>query len=291
MEWVTFLAKRIAALIVTMVVLVAVAYLVMFASPGGPSTTHQPPLYQQTATWVWRTLTLHFGPSSADPTYSILHELRKAFPISLILTVGSFTVAVLLGVTLGALAAYHRNTWIDSALTTVSLAGQAVPSYVIAVVLVLLFGVYAPGILPINGWGHVGNAVLPILALSVGNVGIITRYMRSSLVEVLRQDYIRTGEAKGLGPWRLIVHHGLRNSMAAVITVMAPTFAFTVVSTVWVEQVFSIPGMGTLLAQAFPTRDIPLSVASVYVLGLLVMVANIIVDMLYRVFDPRVRLT
>lgn len=287
---VTFLAKRIAAMIVTMAALVAVAYLLMFASPGGGSSTHQPPLYQQTAMWVWRTLTLHFGTSFANPSVSIIHQLKTAFPISLILTVGSFTVAVLVGITLGALAAFHRNTWIDSTLTTVSLAGQAVPSYVIAVVLVLLFGVYAPGILPVNGWGHLGNIVLPIVALSVGNIGIITRYMRSSLIEVLRQDYVRTAEAKGLGPWRLIVHHGLRNSMAAVITVMAPTFAFTVVSTVWVEQVFSIPGMGNLLAQAFPTRDIPLSVTSVYVLGVLVMVANIVVDLLYRIFDPRVQL-
>lgn len=288
MEWVKFFAKRIAALIVTAAALIAVAYLLMYASPG--PRPHKPPLYQQTAIYVWHSLTFNFGTSFTNPSVDILHQLQTAFPISAILTIGAMMVALLVGIPLGALAALHRNTWIDSALTTVSLAGQAVPSYVIAVVLVLLFGVVVPGVLPINGWGTAGNAVLPIVALSAGNIGIITRYMRSSMVETLRQDYVRTAEAKGVPLRQVVMRHGLRNSMVAVVTVMGPTFAFTVVNTVWVEQVFSIPGMGSLLGQAFPTRDIPLSITSVYVLGLLVMVANIVIDMLYRLFDPRVQL-
>lgn len=288
MEWVKFFAKRIAALIVTAAALIAVAYLLMYASPG--PRPHKPPLYQQTAIYVWHSLTFNFGTSFTNPSVDILHQLQTAFPISAILTIGAMMLALLVGIPLGALAALHRNTWIDSALTTVSLAGQAVPSYVIAVVLVLLFGVVVPGVLPINGWGTAGNAVLPIVALSAGNIGIITRYMRSSMVETLRQDYVRTAEAKGVPLRQVVMRHGLRNSMVAVVTVMGPTFAFTVVNTVWVEQVFSIPGMGSLLGQAFPTRDIPLSITSVYVLGLLVMVANIVIDMLYRLFDPRVQL-
>lgn len=295
---VKFLVKRIGALIVTAAALVAVAYLLMYASPGSysgegggpPVAHHKPALYLQTARFVWHSLTFNFGTSFANPSVPIMHQLETAFPISAILTIGAVTLAILVGIPLGALAALHRNTWIDSALTTISLAGQAVPSYVIAVVLVLLFGVYAPGILPVNGWGTAGNVVLPVVALSAGNIGIITRYMRSSLIEVLRQDYMRTAEAKGVRPWRVVVRHGLRNAMTALLTIMGPTFAFTVVSAVWVEQVFSIPGIGSLLAQAFPTKDIPLSITSVYVLGVLVVAVNIVVDLLYRLMDPRVEL-
>ncbi|WP_460811072.1 ABC transporter permease [Microlunatus endophyticus] len=200
------------------------------------------------------------------------------------------TLALLVGIPLGALAALKRNTWIDGALTTLSLAGQAIPAYTLGVILILIFGVWAPGILPINGWGTVGEAVLPIIALSAGNVGIITRYMRSSMIETLRKDYIRTAEAKGIRREPLVMRHALRNSLTALTTVVGPTFAFTVVSAVWVEQIFSIPGIGSLMSTAFPTKNVPLSMTSIYLLSLMVLCMNIIVDLLYRVFDPRVTL-
>lgn len=320
MALVTFLGKRIGALIITIAVVLVVAYLLMYAAPGNffnssniaaglgqlrlqnPALYQQyikqfnaryglnQPLYTQVARYVWHSLTFNFGTSFENPTVPIMHQLKSAFPISAILAFGSVILAIVVGIPLGVLAALKRNTWIDSTLTTLSVAGQAIPSYVLAVLLVLLFGVLIPGILPVNGWGTPGEVVLPVLALSAGNIGIITRYMRGSLIEGLRQDYIRTAEAKGVRRWPLVVRHGMHNSLTALITVIGPTFAFTVVSTVWVEQIFSIPGMGNLLNQAFPSKDIPLSITSVYILCLLVMGMNIVVDMLYRLFDPRVQL-
>jgi len=284
-----FVGKRIVAVIITAAVMVAVSYLLMYASPGKWPASNRP-MYLQVLDEVWQTMTLNFGTSFANPSVSIRHQLATAFPISVILTVGSTILAIVVGIPLGVLAALKRNTWIDSALTTLSLAGQAIPSYVLAVIMVLIFGVGIPGILPINGWGTVGEAVLPIVALSAGTVGIITRYMRSSLVETLRQDYIRTAEAKGVRRGPLVIRHALRNSLTAMLTVLGPTFAFTVVSSVWVEQIFSIPGMGSLMNAAFPTRDIPLAITSVFILSLMVLAANIVVDLLYRVFDPRVTL-
>lgn len=320
MAIVTFLGKRIGALIITISVVLVVAYLLMHAAPGnffnsqnmaaylGQLRMEDPPryklyiqqfnsryglnqpLYVQVVRYVWHSLTFNFGTSFENQTTPILFQLKTAFPISAILAFGSVTLAILIGIPLGIVAALKRNTWLDSTLTTLSMAGQAIPSYVLAVLLVLLFGVVIPGVLPVNGWGTPGDAVLPIVALSAANIGLITRYTRGSLIEVLRQDYVRTAEAKGARPWPLVMRHGMRNSLTALVTVLGPTFAFTVVSAVWVEQSFSIPGMGYLLGQAFPDKDIPLSITSVYILCLLVMGINIVVDLLYRLFDPRVQL-
>jgi peptide/nickel transport system permease protein len=315
-----FLGKRLVALVVTIAVVLAVAYLLMYAAPGsffnstnigaslGQLRLQNPelyrqyveqfesrygldqPLWAQTLKYVWHSLTFDFGTSFANPSVPIMHQLRSAFPISAILAIGSVVLSILIGIPLGVVAALKRNTWLDSTLTTLSVAGQAIPSYVLAVLMVLLFGVAMPGVVPINGWGTVGEAILPIVALSAGNVGVITRYMRGSLIEVLRQEYVRTAEAKGVPRFNVITRHAMRNSLTALITVVGPTFAFTVVSTVWVEQIFSIPGMGNLMGAAFPTKDVPLSITSIYILSLMVMGMNLVVDVLYRAFDPRVAL-
>ncbi|QGN34908.1 ABC transporter permease [Microlunatus sp. Gsoil 973] len=315
-----FLGKRLVALVVTIAVVLAVAYLLMYAAPGsffnstnigaslGQLRLQNPelyrqyvqqfesrygldqPLWAQTLKYVWHSLTFDFGTSFANPSVPIMHQLRSAFPISAILAIGSIVLSIVIGIPLGVVAALKRNTWLDSTLTTLSVAGQAIPSYVLAVLMVLLFGVAMPGVVPINGWGTAGEAILPIVALSAGNVGVITRYMRGSLIEVLRQEYVRTAEAKGVPRFKVITRHAMRNSLTALITVVGPTFAFTVVSTVWVEQIFSIPGMGNLMGSAFPTKDVPLSITSIYILSLMVMGMNLVVDVLYRAFDPRVAL-
>ncbi|WP_284285409.1 ABC transporter permease [Alicyclobacillus fastidiosus] len=221
---------------------------------------------------------------------TISSQLATALPISAVLAVGSVVLSIIVGIPLGVLAALKRNTWIDSTLTTLSVAGQAIPSFVLAVLLVLLFGVWLPGVLPVNGWGTIGEAVLPIIALSAANIGVVTRYTRGSLIEGLRQEYIRTAQAKGVRYWPIVFRHAMRNSLTALITVIGPAFAFTVVSTVWVEQIFSIPGVGNLLSTAFSSKDVPLSITSVFILCLMVMGMNLIVDLLYGLLDPRVQL-
>ena len=246
------------------------------------------PIWQQTLKYIWNSLTFQFGNSFQNPSVTIMSQLETAFPISAMLAAGSVALSIIIGIPLGVLAALKRNTWIDSALTTLSMTGQAIPSFVLAVLLVLLFGVVFPGALPVNGWGDPADAILPIVALSAGSVGVVTRYMRSSLIEALRQQYIRTAEAKGVHYWPLITRHAMRNSLTALITVIGPTFAFTVVGTVWLENIFSIPGLGSLMAPAFQADDIPLSMTSIFILCLLVMFVNLLVDFLYGLLDPRV---
>lgn len=315
-----FLGKRLVAIVVTISCVLAVGYVLIYISPGtfysaanmgqglsqlevsDPALYSQylhslnsryglnQPLIEQVGKYVWHSLTFNFGTSFENPSIPIIHQVATALPISAILAFGAIALAVVVGVPLGVLAALKRNTWVDSTLTTISMAGQAIPSFVLAVLLVLFFGVWFPGILPVNGWGTLGEAVLPIVALSAGNVAAVTRYTRGSMVEVLRQDYVRTAVAKGVSRRRVVLRHALRNSLVALVTVIGPTFAFTIINTLWVEQVFTIPGIGSLLAQAFPDKDVPMSITSIYVLCLLVMGMNLLVDLLYRVLDPRVKL-
>jgi peptide/nickel transport system permease protein len=320
MGLVTYLSKRLVAIVITISFVVGIGYVLIYISPGtfysaanmgeglsqlqvsDPALYNQylhslnsryglnQPLYVQVAKYVWHTLTFNFGTSFENPSVPIIHQIAGALPISAILAFGAIALAILVGVPLGVLAALKRNTWLDSALTTLSMAGSAIPSFVLGVILVLMFGVWFPGILPVNGWGTAGEAVLPIIALSAGNVAAVTRYTRGSMVEVLRQDYIRTAEAKGVSHRRVVLRHALRNSLVALVTVIGPTFAFTIFSTILVEQIFTIPGLGSLIATAFPDKDVPMSITTVYILCLLVMGMNLIVDLLYRVLDPRVKL-
>ncbi|MCY0875703.1 MAG: ABC transporter permease [Firmicutes bacterium] len=317
---VRFLVKRVVSIIITTAAIIAVGYSLMRLAPGsyfssttigsqmGQLAVQNPrlaeqyehmfearyglnePMWKQIFGYIWHLFTFNFGNSFENPSAPIITQLRSAFPISFELAFGAVLLAVLVGIPLGVLAALKRNTWIDQMLTTLSLMGNAVPSFVLAVFMVLLFGVWWQGVLPINGWGQWQDAVLPIIALGLGNVGSITRYMRSSLIEALRQDHIRTAEAKGVKYWPIIFKHAMRNSMTALITVVGPMFAFSVVNTIFVEQIFSIPGMGSLMAPAFQADDYPLAMAEIYILCLLVMVMNLLVDLGYAVFDPRVKL-
>ncbi len=262
------------------------SYLRMFRDRYGLNL----PLWRQVLDYVWHSLSFNFGNSFQNPSVPIMVQLRTAFPISAGLAFGSIVLALIIGFPLGVVAALHRNTWLDSVLTTLSMAGQAIPSFVLAVILVFVFGVWIPGVVPVNGWGTPANAVLPIVCLATGNVGVVTRYMRGSLIEALRQDYIRTAEAKGV-PYRAVVwRHAMRNSLTALVTVIGPSFAFTVVGTVWVENIFSIPGLGTLLSGAFVNDDIPLAITSVFLLCLMVMGMNLLVDLSYALMNPRIRL-
>lgn len=320
MEYVIYLSKRILAIVITISAVIAVAYILMHYSPGsffsiaslesamGNLQTTDPhlfqtyvkmfesryglnePLWKQVFQYVWHSLTFNFGTSFENPAVLIINQLKTAFPISAGLAIGSVILAIFVGVPLGIVAALKRNTWVDSLLVTLSVAGQAIPSFVLAVMLVLVFGVIFPGVISVNGWGTPSDVVLPVICLAAGNIAQITRYMRSSLIDAMRQEYIRTAESKGIGYWSVVWHHGIRNSLTALITVVGPMFAFTIVNTVWVENVFSIPGLGTLLSSAFVADDIPLAITSVFILSLLVMGMNLLVDIAYRLLDPRVEL-
>ncbi|WP_067622693.1 ABC transporter permease [Alicyclobacillus acidiphilus] len=315
-----FLVKRFVAMVITVASVIAIGYIMMFYSPGGffsasgvenalsSVASENPQLYQQIINefnaryglnlplwrqillYVWHSLTFNFGYSMQNPSVKIISTLKSSFPVSAELAFGSVLLALVIGIPLGVVAALKQNTWIDYVISGASLYGQAVPAFVTAVLLVLLFGVVWQNILPINGWGHFNNAILPVIALGIGAIGTVTKYMRVSLIEAMRQDYIRTAYAKGVAFRRIVLRHGVRNALTALITVAGPMFAFTVVNTIFVENVFGIPGLGSQLNTAFTNDDFPLAITSIFILGSMVLISNLIVDILYSVLDPRVRL-
>ncbi|WP_274651003.1 ABC transporter permease [Paenibacillus humicola] len=314
-----FLVKRLLAIAITTCVIIALSYTLMYYAPGsffdqqlvaqqtGALSAANPqayqdlmkqweerygldkPLYEQIYLYIVHSFSLNFGTSFQNSTTPIMNTLKTAFPISVFLAIGSTFIAALIGIPLGIFAAIRRNSWVDYCLTTLSLGGQAIPPYVIAVFLMLIFGVFWP-VLPINGWGTAQQTVLPLIALAIGNIGAITQYMRSSLIDTLNQDYIRTAKAKGVPEGALIRKHALRNSLVALVTIVGPQIAFTVVGATWIENLFSIPGLGTMLGNAFQANDYPLAVTSIFILSLLVMLMSLLVDIVYSLLDPRVKL-
>ncbi len=315
-----FIAKRFVQITITLALVITVSYIMMYFSPGGfmntstmatalaPLQGQNPvlyqevmeqfqsryglnlPLWQQVLKYIWHEFTFDFGNSMQNPSLTIASQLQQTLPVSVFLAFGSVLLAVVVGVPLGIVAALKRNTWIDYLVSTVSLAGQAIPSFVLAVILVLLFGVVFQGILPVTGWGNWKEAILPVICLSAANVGVVARYMRGSLIETLRSDYIRTAKAKDVKYWPMIMKHGVKNSLTAMITVIGPQFAFTVMGTIWVEQIFAIPGLGQVMQTAFTSFDFPLAITSVFLLGSMIMIMNLMVDIIYAFIDPRVKL-
>lgn len=273
-----FFAKRFVAIVFTLAAVIAISYIMMYESPGGFMSTSQVasalapiaaqnpvlyqkvmeefqqryglnlPLWRQCLQYVWHELTFNFGNSMQNPTQTITSQLKTALPISVILAFSSTALSVVIGIPMGVIAALKRNTWIDYTVTTLSMVGQAIPSFVLAVIFVLIFGVLWQNILPVTGWGTFSDAVLPVISLAAAPIGVVARYMRGSLIETMRQDFIRTAKSKGVKYWPLVLKHGVRNSMTALITVVGPQFAFTVVGTVLVENIFGFLGLARLSA-------------------------------------------
>lgn len=248
------------------------------------------PIWRQIITYLSGAFRFKFGPAFSNPTMNIEELIKQKFPVTLTLGVLSIMLAILVGIPLGIISALKRNTWMDYTATFLAMIGQVIPSYVIAVLLVVLFSVIL-GWLPTSGWGTPRQMVLPVIALALGPMAIIARFMRVSLLDTLNQDYIRTAYAKGGTDRVVILKHALRNSLIPIVTVIGPQLAYILAgSAVFIENIFRVPGIGQLFIDAAGYRDYPLMVTSTFVLALTIMFMNLIVDIIYAVLDPRIKL-
>jgi peptide/nickel transport system permease protein/oligopeptide transport system permease protein len=250
------------------------------------------PWYVQYFTYVGHLLQGNLGYSFKYPERPVWDLIANGVPVSLQLGGLALLVAVVVGVTAGVLAALWRNTWRDTLIMAVMLALYSVPSFVIIplvwIVDLALYQAKLPS-LPVAGWGKPENVILPVLVLSAANVGFISRLMRSSMLEVLQQDFIRTARAKGV-PERLVIRrHVLRNALLPLLTVLGPAMAFLVTGAFVVENLFAIPGIGYLSVQSIGQRDYPVIQATTILLALAVVVMNLVTDLAYTLADPRVR--
>lgn len=246
------------------------------------------PLVERYGRFLLNAVQGKFGPSYKYPTQNIEDIIARTLPISAKLALMAILVALVVGIPLGILAAVNQNRILDRIVMFISMLGSSIPAYVLAVLLSWLLGV-ALHLLPIIGWGSPVNYILPIISLALGPIGTVTKYTRSTLVETLNQEYIKVARAKGGNFFQVTFKHALRNSLIPLITVVGPMVASLTVGTVFVENMFAIPGLGQYYASAAINRDYPMVMATTVVFALLVMGMNLLVDFIHAFLDPRVK--
>ncbi len=239
--------------------------------------------------WVFisNAVTGNLGKSIADKG-DVGQLIANRFPNSLAIGAPALALSTALGIALGVAAAVGRNTWIDKSVRIVSVLGQSVPSFWLAIMLIFVFSVVLR-LLPTSGMGTLDHYVLPVAVLTFFALPLRTRLMRSSMLEILDTEYVKLARAKGLGERAVVWRHAVRNAMSPQLTSFGLTLAFAITGSVVIETVFAWPGLGQLSYQAMLSRDYPLIQGTVLLVAVFVLAANLLVDVLYAYLDPRIR--
>lgn len=245
------------------------------------------PFWVQYGTYVMKLVTLDFG-KSFSYNQDALPIVLERLPATIELAVASMIVAILISIPLGVWSATKKNSYLDLIATTGSVLGKAMPNFWLGIMLILLFSVTFQ-IFPVSGRGTLSHLVLPAITLGTGIAAEITRLIRSSMIGILHQDYIRTAESKGL-PGRLVVYkHAFKNALIPVITIMFLQTSTLIGGAVITETIFSWPGLGQLIIQGVNERDMAIVQASVFVIAVIIIAVNLLVDLLYVILDPRIK--
>ncbi len=305
----SYALRRSLAAIPTLLVLVALAFFLVRAAPGGPFDTERnlppeieanleqayhldEPLPQQFGRYLWNVVRGDFGPSFHYRDYTVTELIATGFPVSLRLGASAMLLALLLGVSAGVIAALRQNRPTDHGVMFVAMTGISIPNFVMAPLLILVFAVYL-GWLPAGGLGgselQMVNMLLPVVTLALPQVAYIARLTRASFIEVLRSDFVRTARAKGLPERLVIMRHALRPALLPVVSYLGPATAGIITGSVVIEQIFGVPGLGRYFVQGALNRDYTLVLGVVIFFGVLIVVFNLLVDLLYAFLDPRVR--
>ncbi len=300
--------KRVLVAIPTLLLLIAISFLLMHSAPGGPFTSERPlppqvlanieakygldqPLWKQMADYTWGIVTrFDFGPSFRYKDRTANEIIAQGFPITLTYGLYSFVFAVLVGVSLGAVAAVRKNTWIDYLAVGVSIGAQVLPNFVMAPLLVIVFTLWL-GWLPGGGWsgGQWQYLIMPVIALSTSYMASIARITRSSMLEVLNTNYIRTARAKGLPPRTIIMRHALKPTLLPVISYLGPAFVGMITGSVVIDIYFSTGGMGYYFVNSATNRDYAVMMGITILVGSLTILFSLVVDLLYAWIDPKIR--
>ena len=301
-----YILKRIALAFLTVWVVITVTFFVTRAVPGGPFMGEKAitetakaaleakygldkPVLEQYVTYLTDIVTeLDFGPSLKLRGRQVIDVIADGMKTSAKLGLIAAGLALCSGIVLGAVAALRRNTFIDKVIMVIVTAFVSMPSFIMGTLLLLVFAVLYP-IFPANGSTAEG-LVLPIITLSLYPMAYITRLTRSSMLDVLGQDYIRTAKAKGVSPMKVVFGHALKNSLIPVITYFGPMLAYIVTGSLVVEQIFAVPGIGRAFVSSITNRDYPLIMGTTIVLACLIVIMNLVSDILYKVVDPRITL-
>jgi oligopeptide transport system permease protein len=291
----------------TLLAVITVTFFLMRAAPGGPFDSEQQispvieaqmrerygldqPLFVQYRRFLVSAVQGDFGPSYKYKDMSVSELIRDGLPVSAVLGGLALVLAMLIGVPLGMVAGLNQNKPLDSIVMAISMLGIAVPPFVMAPLLALFFGIMLHW-LPVGGWndGHWRNIILPVVSLALPQLAAISRLTRGSILEVLRQNYIRTARAKGL-PWRtILLRHALKPTLMPVISYLGPAAAGLLTGSVVIEVVFGLPGIGRYFVNASLNRDYTLVLGVVITYAVLLILFNLLVDIAYGWLDPRTR--
>lgn len=302
-----FAVKRLLGAVPTLLLITTVSFFMIRAAPGGPFDKERivppeiearlkhayhldEPLPLQFLRYLNNLLHGDFGPSFQYKDFTVTELIWGGFPVSLRLGALAIVLALVIGVGAGAIAALRQNSRADYAIMGVAMTGIMVPNFVLAPLLTLVFGLWLSW-LPVGGWenGDLPHMILPVIALSLYQISCIARLTRGSMIEVLRTNYIRTARAKGLPEHIAITRHALKAAMLPVISFLGPAIINTITGSIVVEQIFGIPGIGRYFVQAALNRDYTLVMGVTIFYGVLIILANLAVDLIYGLLDPRIR--
>ena len=306
-----YIFVRSCGLLVTLFILSIIVFTLMHAIPGGPFDLEggdkgipvpkvvrqeilkkynlDGPLYSQYYHYMNRAVRLDFGRSFSRPSETVMGLIARTWWVSFQLGLATFLVALVVGMGLGIAAALHRNRWIDYVSTTFAVGGTVFPNFVVAVILLVIFGVYLQW-LPTNGWGGFKFWIMPLVAYSLLPMSQVARFTRTSMIEVLDDDFVRTARSKGLSERLVVTRHVLRNALIPILTLLGQVFADVTTGSFFIETIFRIPGLGRYFTTSIMQRDYPMIMATTLLLGALFGIINLITDVLYAFADPRIRL-
>lgn len=302
-----YILSRLLSSFLVLMAIITITFLLMHAIPGGPFTSEKnipaavlknieeryrlsDPLWKQYVDYLANLACFDLGPSFKYEGRTVNDIIYESFPVSFELGVISMGLAILLGIPIGAIAALRQNKWQDYATMLFATIGVSVPSFVLATLLIYAFAIKL-GLLPVAMWDGVEYAVLPALALAAHPAAFIARLTRSSMLEVLAQDYIKTARAKGLSSRVILFRHALKNALIPVVTYIGPMTASILTGSFIIESIFAIPGLGRHFVTSIYNRDYTVILGVTVFYSILVIGLNLVVDLIYPLLDPRIKIT
>ena len=310
----SYAIRRLLGAIPTLFIIITLAFFMMRIAPGGPFDSQRrlppeieqnvkaaynldKPVYQQYFIYLGKLAHGDLGPSYKNKDFSVNEMIADGLPVSARLGLSAIFIAVVIGLAMGTVAALRQNKASDYSVMFVAMIGITIPTFVMAPILTLIFGVYGVSLLgydislPVGGWngGALRNMILPVIVLALPQIAVIARLTRGSMVEVLHSNYVRTARAKGLSSVQVVVRHALRAAVLPLVSYLGPAIAGILTGSLVVEQIFGIPGIGRYFVQGALNRDYTLVLGVLIYYATFVILLNLLADVLYAILDPRVR--
>jgi peptide/nickel transport system permease protein len=303
-----YILGRLGGLLIAFIIVSIITFSMMHAVPGGPFDEEKQPLppaakanilakygldkpvWEQYIRYMWSALHMDFGIPFESPTETVTSLIARVWRPTLQLAAVVILFSYSLGLLLGTLAAIKQNSLIDQAVTALATLSIAVPNFVVAVWLILVFSVTLH-ILPTGGWGTWKQYIMPTIVYSLAPMAMVARYTRVNMIEALHADYVRTARSKGLTEKTVIIRHVLKNALIPLITVLGPQIPNIATGSIFIEYAFRIPGLGSYFVTSTFKRDYPMIMATILLVAFLWGITYLLSDLLYTIIDPRVRLT